>query len=161
MFKLLSLAALAGTAFAQSMMDLNATLSSNNQTSALAQLLAGYPDLTRGLASARNVTLLAPSNDAISALLNSSMGKMLTSDPGLAQAVLQYHVLNGTYYASNVTNTSTFIPTMLNNMTYANVTGGQRVNAVRLGDNVTFFSGLNMNTTVMQAVGTIHDEANG
>lgn len=154
MFKALSLVALIGTAFGQSMMDLNATLSSNNETSALAKLLQGYPALTQGLAAARNVTLLAPSNDAISALLNSSTGKMLTADPGLAQAVLQYHVLNGTYYASQVTNMSTFIPTMLNNMTYSNVTGGQRVNAILEGSNVTFFSGLNMNTTVMQAVST-------
>jgi uncharacterized surface protein with fasciclin (FAS1) repeats len=151
MFKVLPFLALASSVFAQSQ-DLNATLSSNNQTSALAGLIGGFPELLRGLASARNITILAPSNDAISALLNSTLGKSLANDTGLTQAVLQYHVLNGTYHASDVTNTSTFIPTLLTNTSYTNVTGGQVVNAIRTGDNVTFFSGLNMNSTVVQAV---------
>lgn len=150
-FNYLSLAVLIPSAFGQ-MMGLNETLASNNQTSALAGLLGQYPDLVRALASARNVTLLAPSNNAIETLLNSSTGKMLASDPGLTQAVLMYHVLKGTYPASAVTNSSTFIPTMLSNETYSNVTGGQVVNAVLANGNVTFISGLNMNTTVLQAV---------
>ncbi|KAF2101005.1 Fasciclin-domain-containing protein [Rhizodiscina lignyota] len=150
LFKIFSVAALAASAFGQKLMDLNATLASNNQTSALSGLLAAYPDLVRGLESARNVTLLAPSNNAIETLLNSSMGKLLSSDPGLTQAVLTYHVLKGTYEASAITNMSTFIPTMLTNTTYTNVTGGQVVEAITISGNVTFFSGLNMNASVVQ-----------
>jgi len=67
----------------------------------------------------------------------------------------------GTYFASQIVAIPAFIPTMLTNMTYANVTGGQRVEAELASGNVTFFSGLLQNTTVSQANqnftgGTIH-----
>lgn len=69
-----------------------------------------------------------------------------------------YHVLQGNY--SNITNTS-FIPTSLEPSAYANVTGGQRVQALASGSNVTFFSGLLQNSSVVNASipfdqGTIH-----
>jgi hypothetical protein len=61
--------------------------------------------------------------------------------------------LTGTYYAANVTKTPSFIPTALMNTSFTNVTGGQVVEAVNMG-NVTFFSGLHSNSTVKQAVRT-------
>ena len=72
--------------------------------------------------------------------------------------VSSYHVLQGNY--SNITDTS-FIPTNLLPPTYANVTGGQAVEAVASGSNVTFFSGLLQNSSVINASipfdqGTIH-----
>jgi hypothetical protein len=67
---------------------------------------------------------------------------------------LEYHVLNGTYLADAVTNTSLFIPTALTNISYANVTGGQRVEAILVRNNVTFLSGLLQNSSVVQAVCT-------
>lgn len=68
-----------------------------------------------------------------------------------------YHVLQGNY--SNITNTS-FVPTELRMGAYANVTGGQRVMALP-GSNITFFSGLLQNSSVVNASipfesGTIH-----
>ena len=68
------------------------------------------------------------------------------------QALLQYHVLNGTYPASAVTDTPVFLPTYLNDTQYSNVTGGQVVEAVRQGDDVVFYSGLLSNATVTTAV---------
>lgn len=68
------------------------------------------------------------------------------------QAVLSYHILNGTYPASAVMEMPAFIPTMLNNSAYANVTGGQVVEAVKQGDKVVFYSGLLSNATVTTAV---------
>lgn len=57
-------------------------------------------------------------------------------------ALLTYHVLNGSYPASAFTNTSQFIPSLLTNTSYANVTGGQVVGA-RLDDtSVELISGL-------------------
>jgi len=148
--KILSIAALATTAYAQGM-NLTQALSSNNQTSQLATVLGGFPALVNQLGGATNVTLLAPSNNALAALLNSSIGSSLASNPGLLQAVLQYHVLNGTYMADMVTNTSTFIPSALTNTSYTNVTGGQRVEAIRVDNNVTFFTGLLQNSSVVEA----------
>lgn len=147
--KYLTLSALASLVAAQGQ-DLNATLAGNNQTSSLSALLGTYPQLTGSLANLKNITVLAPSNNAIGTLVNSSMGQMLTSNPGMIQALLQYHVLNGTYPASAITNMSSFVPTALMNMSYTNVTGGQRVEAIKIGNNVMFYSGLLQNATVVQ-----------
>jgi uncharacterized surface protein with fasciclin (FAS1) repeats len=98
------------------------------------------------------VTILAPNNDALSALLNNSDAAATLSDSGAVDALLSYHVLRGTYYADSFTNTSMFIPTLLVNETYANITGGQRVEARVSDSNVTFFSGLKQNATVLTPV---------
>lgn len=75
----------------------------------------------------------------------------MASNPGAVEALFEYHVLNGTYPASAITNMSSFIPTALMNTSYANVTGGQRVEAMMMGNNVEFFSGLLQNVTVVEA----------
>lgn len=143
--------ALATTAFGQS---LNEVLAGQPQLSQLATLLGQY---NSSLSNLTNVTILAPDNTAVSAFLNSSTAGALSSEPQLVGSILNYHVLQGNY--SNVTNTS-FIPTNLQPGAYANVTGGQRVGAVA-GGNVTFFSGLLQNASVVNASipfdqGTIH-----
>lgn len=144
--------ALASTVLGQSLTEV---LSSSPQLTNLTNLLQPYADSFAGL---QNITLLAPDNDAIGAFLNSSTGAAVATQPDLVQAILNYHVLQGNY--SNITNTS-FIPTNLQPPTYANVTGGQRVQALASGGNVTFFSGLLQNSSVVNASipfdqGTIH-----
>jgi hypothetical protein len=74
------------------------------------------------------------------------------TDPGAVAALLTYHVLNGTYKSSAFTNTSQFLPTLLTNETYANVTGGQRVEARLNGSSVEIFSGLLQKSMVVTAV---------
>lgn len=156
-FKHLSLLALAGYALAQDSstpQSLNATLSGNDQLSNLTSFLALQPQLLDTLSNAQNITILAPSNNAFSAFLNSSAGSQLADDPGLVAALLSYHVLNGTYTSSMISNTSTFVPTLLTNESYANVTGGQVVEAIMIGNETVFYSGLLQNATVSQAVRT-------
>jgi uncharacterized surface protein with fasciclin (FAS1) repeats len=128
-------------------------LNSSSSLSSLAGLLGapGLAQLVQGLSSAQNVTILAPSNAAFSAIGNDRLSA-LSSNEAMLTALLQYHVLNGTYRSAAITNQSTFVPTMLNNPQFANVTGGQRVNAKVSGGNVTFFSGLLANSTVSTAV---------
>lgn len=143
---------LASTAFGQSLVDV---LNSTSQLSSLSSLIGPY---AQQFANLTNVTLLAPDNSAINAFLNSSTGSQLATQPNLVQAVLSYHVIQGNY--SNITNTS-FLPTSLQPPQYANVTGGQRVEAVRNGQNITFFSGLLQNSSVVNASipfsgGTVH-----
>lgn len=70
----------------------------------------------------------------------------------------RYHIIQGNY--SNITDTS-FLPTSLLPPQYTNVTGGQRVEAVRNGQDIRFFSGLLQNSTVVNASipfsgGTVH-----
>lgn len=151
-FKYLSLAALAATASAQSM-NLTAALMSNPKLSNLTSYVSLLPQLLSQLSSVSNVTILAPSNEAFSKFMNSSMGASIkANNSALIQAVLTYHVLNGTHNSSSITSNATFIPTMLNDPMFANVTGGQRVEALMTGKNVSFFSGLGNNATVTQAV---------
>ncbi|KAF5257937.1 hypothetical protein FOXYS1_11516 [Fusarium oxysporum] len=153
--KLQSLVTLAvsGLATAQSRPNLIAALDSENSTlSELNGLLRAQPSLLRDLGRVRNVTILAPSNDAIEEFLNdTAVARLVESDPSAIAAILQYHVLNGTYYASNLTETPAFIPTLLNNATYANVTGGQHVEVVADNDTVSIYSGLRQQANVTQA----------
>ena len=151
-FKLLSLAAMAAAVSAQTM-NLTGALTSNPDLSNLTNFVGLFPQLATALGSAKNVTILAPSNAAFTKFMNSSAGSAIAAnDTAAIQALLTYHVLNGTYPASAVTSNASFIPTMLNNVKYSNVTGGQRVEAIKVGQNVTFFSGLLQNSTVTKAV---------
>jgi len=74
-----------------------------------------------------------------------------SSDSAIA-ALLQYHVLQGTFNSSLITNQPMFLQTLLNNASFSNVTGGQRVEAVKINNNVTFISGLRDNSSVTMAV---------
>lgn len=151
-FKHITLAALASFAAAQgNTQDLNATLSGNAQLSNLTSFLSLAPELVASLSSANNITILAPSNEAFTKFANSSLAQEVASDSSLLAAVLQYHVLNGTITASQITNQSAFVHTLLQNETYSNVTGGQVVEAVKIGNETVFYSGLLMNATVSQA----------
>lgn len=131
--------------------SLNSTLSSNPNLSNLTSILSANPALLQALGSAQNITILAPSNEAFAQLTNSSGAEALTNADVVA-ALLQYHVLNGSYTAAQITNSSVFVPTLLTNATYSNVTGGQVVQAVKVGNETVFYSGLLQNSTVTTAV---------
>lgn len=153
----------ASIAAAQEPLGLVQALASQNESlSTLNSLLLSQPAIASALAGASNITILAPKNNALSKLLNNSQAaNSLAQDPGLLAALLSYHVLNGTYYASNFTRASKFIPTLLSNETYANITGGQRVQALLDNDKVLLYSALKENSTVVSANvnftgGTIH-----
>merc|ERR1712032_705910 len=131
------------------MMNLTALLSSTDSLSSLNDLVGNYPDFAAALASREDATILAPSNDALETLMNSDAASMLDNDQ-FVQALLNYHVINGTVYASNITQTPIFAPTYLNSSMYSNVTGGQVVEARREDGGVQFVSGLKQISTVAQ-----------
>lgn len=148
--KYLSLATLLASGVVQAQ-TLNDTISGNNLLSNLTSFISQFPGLLTVLSVASNITVLAPSNDAFSKFLNSSAGLQLAGEPDIVQALLEYHVLNGTYSASEIQNNTMFIPTLLTNSSFTNVTGGQRVEATTDNGNVTFFSGLDQESGVVQA----------
>lgn len=82
--KQLTTLALAGIVSGQSLTDL---IGQNQDLSQLGTLLGQYPDLAQTLGGLSNITVLAPNNAALSALLNdSSVTAMVAADPGLVPA---------------------------------------------------------------------------
>jgi uncharacterized surface protein with fasciclin (FAS1) repeats len=151
----LSLIAFASAVLAQTngtTPSLAQALNSSSQLTSLSGVLAlpGLAQLVESLSSTQNITILAPSNEAFASLGNETL-QALTVTEELLTALLQYHVLNGTFLSTAITNQSTFVPTLLTNELFTNVTGGQVVEAVSSGGNVTFFSGLLANSSVSQA----------
>ncbi len=153
--KYMAVGALAAAASAQNNMTMNLTaaLMDTPDLSNLTTYVSAFPQLLSMLGSARNITILAPSNEAFEKLLSSPAGNAIRmNDTAMIQGLLSYHVLNGTFPASSITENATFVPTMLMDEMLANVTGGQVVECMKEGDNVIFTSGLRMNSTVTQAV---------
>ncbi|KAH8784330.1 FAS1 domain-containing protein, partial [Hyaloscypha finlandica] len=83
----------------------------------------GSQKLTNLLSSADNVTLLAPSNAAFEAWLP-KQAPNLTEDQ--IEALLTYHLVHGVFPSVTFSDQPQFSKTFLNNITYTNVTGGQR-----------------------------------
>jgi len=83
--------------------------------------------LTNLLSTADNVTLFAPSNAAFSAWAPNQPPNMAKDQ---VEALLTYHLVHGTFPSVTITNQPQFQETFLSNASYANVTGGQRVELV-------------------------------
>ncbi|KIW84414.1 hypothetical protein Z517_03664 [Fonsecaea pedrosoi CBS 271.37] len=142
-FRTLTVGAFFGVAVAQ---DLTTILANTPELSNLTAYLELFPDLTTTLASLQNITLLAPNNDAFAKLFNSSAGVALVqNDTSAIEALLTYHVLNGTYADFS---DKLFIPTLLQSPQFTNVTGGQVVGATSNKNKVSFTSGLLNNASV-------------
>jgi uncharacterized surface protein with fasciclin (FAS1) repeats len=159
------IAALAASVSAQSG-GLQETLSSLPQLQNLTTYLSFYSALLSQLSSAQNVTLLAPNNAAFEEALSGSAGAAFAAnDTSLIQAFFEYHVLNGTYHASAITEVIpniTFLPTALTRASNHTLLDPATVGAFRTetGD-VRFTSGLLTESTVVSAnhnfsSGTIH-----
>jgi uncharacterized surface protein with fasciclin (FAS1) repeats len=126
--------ALSGVSQAQnSNGDIAQLIASQPDLSQLAFLLTQVPDLASSLASSTNITILAPTNEALDAVNRTLSTLNLKS----IRSIISYHVLNGTYYSSNLTNIPTFVPTLFNSTftngadrPLTNVTTGQHVGLV-------------------------------
>nr|OQO17983.1 hypothetical protein B0A51_12025 [Rachicladosporium sp. CCFEE 5018] len=128
--------------------NLTSLLAGNSELSALNTLLSAYPDVAGALANATNITIFAPSNIALQSANESGALSTLSAVGGAVQALLQYHVLGSIIYASGISKTPAFAPTLLANETYTNVTGGQVVEARVVDGGVSIISGLKNNVSV-------------
>jgi uncharacterized surface protein with fasciclin (FAS1) repeats len=122
-------------------------LSSYSQLSKFTSYIAALPALSALLDTANNFTLLAPTDTAITTWLESTSNVSNST----IEASLMYHLLAGIYPKESLGDISAFIPTALSNVTYTNVTGGQRVEAVNNGS-VRFISGNKETSLVMTPV---------
>ncbi|OAP60132.1 hypothetical protein AYL99_05134 [Fonsecaea erecta] len=129
------------------------TLSGADELSDLVAYLDSFPDLTVWLQGLSDVTFLAPNNDAFAALADSSTIPSIPLDEADAEALMSYHVLNGTYYHFR-SDEYQLVTTALSASQYANVSGGQIVAAKGSpwSDAITFTSG---NLQTSEADGTV------
>jgi Fasciclin domain len=95
--------------------------------------------------------VLAPSNDAISDYLRLS-GLPLNDTNAIFEAWVTYHILQGTHSKNQLQIATHFIPTLLTDANYNNVTGGQRVEAQSAGEQVYLLSGNKSRSNIVQAV---------
>ena len=99
--------------------------------------------------------ILAPNNDAFNKIPYSELSQAFSSNnQDVITNVLEYHILQGSRTAAElVPGNPVFIPTLLTNKAYTNVSGGQRVqNIKQSGDVVVFVSGQGSRSTLTQAV---------
>lgn len=152
---LLSAAIAATAVFAQDDQDsssssLTSVLGDNDDLSSLATLLEDYPDLVETLSGSQNITILAPSNDALADFETDGL------EDGFLEATLRYHVLNAMVMSDAINGTAQFVPSLLTadaNDDYTTLDDGQVVEALLNDDDeVVFFGGFLSNVTVSEAV---------
>lgn len=134
--------------------DLGTLLSGQKNLTTFYSLIQKYPDILLQLPSTQGVTILAPNNDAFNKIPYSSLNDAFKdNNQDVITNVLEYHILQGTRLAAQLTpGTPVFIPTLLTSTEYTNVTGGQRVeNVKQAGDVVVFVSGQGSRSTLTQA----------
>ncbi|KAK3403441.1 FAS1 domain-containing protein [Sordaria brevicollis] len=85
--------------------SLSETLKAHNDTlSTLNSYIQTRQDLFAAINSTSDITILAPSNDALNGLFsNSAVMADFNSDPDLVEAFWNYHVLKGVWWTSNLT----------------------------------------------------------
>lgn len=141
----------ATVSFAQSLPEVIAAQSGN--LSSLGAWLSSEPLIYQILSSARGITLLAPSNNALAQLYGSALATDLAVDPNLLAAFLSYHALEGVHPLADFANvTAKTAPTFLDLAGYSNVTGGQVVQSRSQNGGVAFLSGKGVLSTVQACV---------
>ncbi|KAL1915358.1 uncharacterized protein VTP21DRAFT_6816 [Calcarisporiella thermophila] len=128
---------------AKSVLD---ALKESESTSLLSKLLSEseYAPIVDFLQSGSNFTIFAPNRDAI----QDHLYRVVGGDKGMISALLQYHIVNGTYKASTLNDTILFPPTLLNSSKY-----------VRLPNNGSQVVGLLKNSSTLMVnygLGTAH-----
>jgi hypothetical protein len=127
------------------------SLAQYSQLSDLVTQIHSFANLLQEFTNADNFTLVAPTNDALSAWLSTNRSK------DLLEATLTYHFLQGIYASASLIDGPKIIPTALTNASFSNVTGGQRVKAFTNASNghVVLESGLEKISHVIMPVSFI------
>lgn len=137
-----------------SLQDLGSLLADQKNLTTFYSLIKKYPDILLKLPSQAGVTILAPNNDAFDKIPYTQLNSAFeNNDQDTIVNVLSYHILQGQKMAAQlIPGTPVFIPTLLNDVKWSNVTGGQFVeNVKQAGDVVVFVSGQGSRATLTQA----------
>ncbi|PVH89044.1 fasciclin domain-containing protein [Cadophora sp. DSE1049] len=137
-----------------SLQDLGSLLADQKNLTTFYSLIKKYPDILLKLPSQSGVTILAPNNDAFDKIPYTQLNSAFeNNDQDTIVNVLSYHILQGQKMAAQlIPGTPVFLPTLLNDAKWSNVTGGQYVeNVKQAGDVVVFVSGQGSRATLTQA----------
>ena len=152
----LSLACLATTALASSLTDV---LTSYGELTSLNAQLGKLPIFMNFLENLTDVTILAPSNEALAAFFSSPAGIAASNDPVLLEAVLQYHIQSGVWYQQTGSAPTAgdeaghWTRTLLTSPSETNVTGGQFLEGILdMTGTGLFYSGLGDTSKVITPV---------
>ena len=102
------------------------TLAAYPDLSQLFSFINGSTNLYNLLNGAENFTFLAPTNDAITQWITTQENNS-TPSADVIEATLSYHLLNGSWPTVNFKTRPQFVVSDLTDVSYSNVTGGQRV----------------------------------
>ncbi|KAF4923585.1 Fasciclin-like arabinogalactan protein [Colletotrichum viniferum] len=153
-----SAAIFAGFCLAQG--DLAGLLASQDDLSTLLELVGHVDGLAETLASASNITVIAPTNSAFANVprdIPEGEAIELRNDTIAIAALLANHVFKGVYPSSVITEVPTFAQTLLNGsyiiarQPFSNFTGGAYNGLVKNGKDVCILSGEQTISTVTQA----------
>ncbi|KAL2069193.1 hypothetical protein VTL71DRAFT_15531 [Oculimacula yallundae] len=137
-----------------SLKDLGSLLGDQKNLTKFYSLIKKYPDILLKLPSQTGVTILAPNNDAFDKIPYTRLNAAFAGDDqNTIINVLTYHILQGQKMAAQlIPGTPVFLPTLLSDSGWSNVTGGQNVaNVKQAGDVVVFVSGQGSRSTLTQA----------
>ena len=134
--------------------SLTQLLSSQQNLSDFSTLLTSYGDVYANLFSQQNITIFAPSNEALTKLPYQVLGPAFaTNNSDAILQFLQYHVLPNVYPSDFFNGTFKFLPTFLRDQRYENVTGGQVIAGVQQAGEVwVAVSGLGSRATLSNIV---------
>jgi hypothetical protein len=150
---------MAGSCLAQG--DIVALLQSQDDLSTLLELVSLVDGLADTLASASNITIMAPTNEAFAKVprdIPEGEAIELRNDTVAIGALLANHVFQGVYPAEVITDVPTFAQTLLDasyeiaRQPFSNFTGGAYNGLVKNGDDVCVLSGEQTISTVTEAV---------
>ncbi|KLU85718.1 hypothetical protein MAPG_04738 [Magnaporthiopsis poae ATCC 64411] len=124
--------------------DLAAVLSKQQNVSTYTSLLSKYPKIFENLPSS-GVTILVPTDAAFVKFQSWDRG-----DAAYAEKLLQYHMLQGKVSIGSIREgSSIFVPTLLTDSKYTNVSGGAEMIINRQRDTSVFISGLATRATLV------------
>lgn len=123
--------------------DFTQVISSRPELSNLSAYLNNTPGMKDRFSSARNVTILAPSDDNFKDLIAANIKpNEPLANSNLIDGILTYHIINGTQRSADITSKPKFLKTFLDNPNFENVRSGQVIKAVKEGNDIKFYSGL-------------------
>ena len=112
---------------------------------------SGRPKLKNGQKDeADRAPVLVPTDSALSAFVATEPD--ITSDAEAVKALMQYHIANGTHPSATFGLQPLFVPTLLNNPNYTNVTGGQVIEITSQDNKPTIVTGVKAASHVVEAV---------